>query len=475
MPYRQGGYWYDDEGRMLVAALAGGAPLPAGSYEQGGSNFTSDGKLIVYDEALDLARSSAVQASGSVIPRVSRDAVISTFQSGHGWTKTGGNGTVSDDTTVCLSPQTQSLKLAFAGDQVALTADKTFTAIDLSAKVLKVAVRMDDRAHIKELSLQVTADNFVNFSKCTVVPQTPYVAGDNHAWVQEGDFWVCTLSRGDFGSGAGTTNWAAINKIRLRGNDNGIACNAWVQVLGFQPDPPSGIVVLQTDDGDASVLTFLKTLSEYGFPSVINIIAERIGQAGSLTLAQLQAARDQGHQIAPHPFYDTGTHTPGYDGISAAAAETDMQLLKRYLIDTVGVSPDDAQDLALPHGTWTVAQRALFRKYTRSVRSVYGGVGTARATVDTLPPGDPYRLRCWQVQSTDTPATLLAAVDKAMANKELLVLLFHQFVSSVTTPSIQYLTTDMTTFVDGLAGVGSSRAITPVVRTMASALRQPVG
>jgi hypothetical protein len=58
MPYRQGGYWYDDEGRMLVRALAGGAPLPAGSYEQGGSNFTSDGKLIVYDETLDLVGSS---------------------------------------------------------------------------------------------------------------------------------------------------------------------------------------------------------------------------------------------------------------------------------------------------------------------------------------------------------------------------------------------------------------------------------
>lgn len=453
---------YVDQGRGLPAS----GPPPGTAV--GPFTVASDGSLtlsgladktsyVLYASSPDRYLHLNTSVSPSVplsaiaaIPGSGNRKAISTFQSGHGFAKTGGNGTVTDDATVALPGMAQSLKLAMAGDQVALTADKTFTAIDLSAQSLIGLVRIDDRAHIKELSLQVTADNFVNFSKCTIVPQTPYAAGDNHAWTPEGDWYWFSLSRGDFGSGSGTTNWAAINKIRLRANDNGTACNAWFALLGFRPDPAAASVIIEFDDNDPSVMTAAQIMAAAGFRGVTNTIVERVGTPTSLTLAQLQALRDLYRwDVCPHAYFDAATHTPGYDAISAAAAEFDMRLARQWHIDN-GFSPDF---LALPHGTWTSSLRPLFAKYFRTVRTVYGTDGaTARAVAETWPPADPLRLRCWQIQSTDTPAAILTNIDKAITNKESISLLFHQLVSSVTDASIQYLTTDFQTLITGLAG-----------------------
>ena len=81
--------------------------------------------------------------------------------------------------------------------------------------------------------------------------------------------------------------------------------------------------------------------------------------------------------------------------------------------------------IAYPHGLIDQGAVDVVRGYFAAGRTIARGSG-----LETLPPADPFRVRALSVASSDSVATLTAAIDQAEREKGWLVLVFHQFTNS---------------------------------------------
>jgi hypothetical protein len=141
---------------------------------------------------------------------------------------------------------------------------------------------------------------------------------------------------------------------------------------------------------------------------------DQVGLPGYMSLAQLRELRDRhGWDIAAHHFNALTDFAP--DALEALMKRT------RGWLEAEGFGPG-ARHLAYPLGKqepFTVVP--LARRFFDTAR-------VASAGPETLPPGDPYRLRAVNVTKDTTPDAIRAAVRRARENHEWLILMFHWLV-----------------------------------------------
>lgn len=398
--------------------------------------------------------------------------ILTTLQSGHGWTNNAGSTLATDTTDYVLGTQSVRITTGGAGAQANLSRTG-MTSFDASNKCVRLRFRVTDITHMAEIGCFLGSSSFSNFYKWSI-----QVTGSSR-FVQSGEWVTITLSWHDATS-SGSPNRAALTDARLYVIDNNTGNQVVVnwQSMELIPDGSStfanGVISITFDDAYVAQWTLgKKTLDSYGYPATAYVIGDyidNVATSGRLTTAQLKAMQDQsGWEIAGH--CNTGAnHSTSYTGLTAAALESDIREQRAWLTAR-GFRGSDGT--AYPLGQYG---RTSDSAYTRDV--VRGHWGYARTThsrtKETLPPADRWALRAISAISTFSggyaPSTLTTAttgdIDKCKAQKSWLILVFHNIVASSVASTSEVLSSDFDAIIAAIAAAG-----VPVM-TVAEVLRR---
>lgn len=375
-----------------------------------------------------------------VFPRL-RDAVIQTFQSGHGWTLSGTTGTTYADDTSDYILGSQSVRLTTGGAGASHEIrSPVLTAIDLSASSLVLALKVDDFTHYSDIQVRLSSNGFADYAYFK-----PAYTSASQRWVEAGKWHIITISRAEFVAGPswnnggiqysgvkGNVSWAAITGIRIKVVDDAAGqLTARFNLVGYFAPPAKAILSIVMDDGrlthDSEAR---KYMDKYRMPATSAVIVDSLDSgAAYMSTAQVKRLRDTSKwAVCVHAYNNvTGTlaHQNGYDGISYADGEKDILSVKNWLHRNgfAGVN-----GICLPHGSWSAggvntSVLDLLRKYFDWARTTYAN------TLETYPPADPYKLRSNTVTNTDTATNLLDVVDQAIAGKAWAIMQFHNIVT----------------------------------------------
>ncbi|GAF47373.1 hypothetical protein RW1_040_00350 [Rhodococcus wratislaviensis NBRC 100605] len=406
----------------------------------------------------------------STVQPATPEKVITTFQTGHGWTSSGATVTGSSlNFTGGNAPYgTQCARLVTNGLNADAILDGPIMGapVDIRGKALRVTFRVND--YMKYVKLELHAGNGSGITNSYSWRfSNGEGAGAGWHYTRGGEWCSITLNFGDAVTN-GTPDPTAINHFRITVQDNSTALTFDVNEVAIvenQKVYPNGVVTFCFDDQDATVWSAARpALDKYRFPATMFTIREYVGQSGYCTLDQLKTLeRDHGWEVAAHA--DSATvHTASYTGVSDDVALSDMRKIRAWLAENGFKGKDH---LAYPHGDYDADTIAQARKVFATAR------GTVRRTHhETLPPGDPHRVRCIEVLNTDTAATIQAEIDKCVAAGSWLTLLFH-VVASPADGLTKYLPADFATIVDYVAASGAAvrtygDAVTTSIQTAAT-------
>jgi hypothetical protein len=204
------------------------------------------------------------------------------------------------------------------------------------------------------------------------------------------------------------------------------------------------------------------------------------GDAGNttyLTTARLQQMRRwSGWEIGPHAMTATNHNRGmaaatnaatgvvyGTDPLSAAELDADVADTAGWLLDNN--LTDGFAGHCYPLGRFNAGvQRQLVRDGLAYARAMTSTANSA----ETMPPADPYAIRCYTLDNNSVLSTLQARVDGVAANGGLLVFCCHDIVTSPTT-STQFSIANHGGLVDYVAGKTGIRVMTlgDVMRSVA--------
>lgn len=407
--------------------------------------------------AISSSGTSAIYPPAFRLPRFSQPAVALTdFQSGHGFTASGGTFTAND--TSAYVRGTQCAQIVTPGDGVTYNVTGTISTVDSTARLLRILVRVEDITLLRSLDVQLAVDNtFAN--GWTWNPQG---TTGTSTYLTSGDWVLMSLGFADataLGAGART----GLTALRFRVRDTGTAAlTVRLQAAELVADGsavfPSGVVVISADDCYQSFVDLGKSrLDLYGYPVTEYVIVDRVGLSGRMTLQELQDLQaTSGWELACHAYSDT-VHGLTYSGVTAAQVDSDARAMKAYAIANGWRGADL---FALPKGataktTDGASLIPILQKYFNTVAT------TVNKTREVFPPSDPFRVRRISAISSFSggysPATITNSggdLDKIKAAGGVLCLNFHQIVASSPADSSQILQSDFNTIIDGIASRG---------------------
>lgn len=370
--------------------------------------------------------------------------MITTFQSGHGWTVNvaGGGTTNANDTTdfvlgsQCISGITPATAGAWTAFKVGMT------AMDLSNKMIGVLVKMDRPDLTNSITLRLGNSVLTAYDTVSVMNGalgTPSTSLLPNQWA-----WVYTSYANTSGAAVGSPTRTAITDVMIRTDTVGSgSVGIHVGAIGFFTPPPAfphGVVTFSFDDTYTSQYTFGKAkLDTYGYPAVAYTIVDRVGAGGGITLAQLGELQEaHGWDIAGHALTTTN-HAAGFANLSTADLTTEVQGLRSWLSLNNFTGGDH---FAWPLGLDSVASQAI----------VGTNFFTARGTVGTpfgsLPPDQRLRMRCAAIAASVGVATITGYIDKAYTYGLWMHLICHDILTSGASGSTQVLQSDFNTIVD---------------------------
>lgn len=395
----------------------------------------------------------AASPASTLLPLSKPESVVTTFQAGHGFAfQTGTVGTQADD-AADFAVGTQGLRITSDGVGGVSATRKTGLNVNLSSKLVKVAVKVDEPTRISDLILYVSSDNMATSASARLYPSTvPSVA-----WLQPGEWTVITLSPGEF-TNLAAVNLAAVNTLQLRVKDRGTGAvvvrfgGVWTSAL-----PARGTVSFTFDDGwDSQYMLGRAALDAARYPATAYLISDRIGTPGYMSLAQVKALKTvSGWELGAHA-HTSAVHDARFTNVTVEALDADIRAQKAWFRANGLSAPEH---LAYPGGALNPGVEQVMRAHYATARSIYS------VQRESLPPAVPTRLRAWSLTNTDTLANVQAAVDRAAANGEWLILAFHKLVEGATSASTEWNAADFRALV---AYVGT-KAVD--VRTVGEALR----
>ena len=402
---------------------------------------------------------AALELISLKVPARAQKVVFQQFQAGHGYEKSEGTGTLSDDSGDFVIG-TQSLKFATAGDEVQSHVRKQSVGpYDFTGRDLRLTFKVDGLAHVGTFEVFLSSDNLAtnNVHYPVSIPVQPYIA--------DGEWASVTISWGDLVNNfpPGSITRSKVNFVEFRFEDDGVAPVTFhINEVAAVPQPNTGVVSVVFDDGWGSTYSRARpALDRYGYRATAVIIRDLIGTANYMSLAQLQTLQaDSGWDIAAHA--DTvADHNAGFANLEDAVVEADLQGIKRWLIEN-GFKRRDV--FAWPQGSFTASQMIIARRFFNGIRGTTGGSGGAVGPQETFPPGDNGRLRTWVIGSTATASDVENALSQCKAHKSWLILSFHEIVASGAAGGLQ---TDEATF---KAMVEKIAASSLAVKTVAEVL-----
>jgi peptidoglycan/xylan/chitin deacetylase (PgdA/CDA1 family) len=187
---------------------------------------------------------------------------------------------------------------------------------------------------------------------------------------------------------------------------------------------PNGVVSLTFDDGYAAQYTVAKSyMDKYGYAGTEFPIIDLIGTANHLTLAQMKTMQQaSGWDIGLHSW-TAADHdiAGGFTALTTAQITRNIGRMREYLLNNGFYNPGA---FAYPQGLWDLNTEAALLPTVGSARTVNP------LYVETWPPSNRMRLRTKPMADTTTLANITALIDQIKANKEWLILTFHDIVAS---------------------------------------------
>lgn len=348
-------------------------------------------------------------ASGEPSQREELPRAIHLFSPNAPFTKISFAGSVELDEDLFLFDGS-SLRFSTDGDGANVHAALSdIEPIDIANQTLVVWVRVDSVANLNELRLYL--GNGPDFADRVV-----YLIDRDRSQLVDGTWLRVSLSPSE-GQPWGNPDRSAITSIQLWVNDRGSApVQVWFDGLSTEPTPDSGAVVITFDDGWVDQVTeSAPILAEYDFPAVAYIIPELIGTEGYLTMGEVRRLQDEfGWTIGSHA---AGPLTRGDSEQRADAIST---LLAWFAENGF----DETPHLSYPNGAFDGELLRLVGERFRSARTIV-------EFAETIPPGDPHRLRIFNVLNTTTMDAISSVLSRAQTNRELLVLVFHRIADGI--------------------------------------------
>jgi len=288
--------------------------------------------------------------------------------------------------------------------------------LDFTKRFLKVRVRVDDVTRLSDMEFQLFSDAE---RKQALVLAIPLFADEEANLLQDGAWSTVTLSPGA-GRRVGNPDLSAIREIAWLVADNGTPRSQapvhadWSELTAVTTR--RGVVTLTFDDGyDEHYSVAAKLMSEHGLRGTAYVMPDQLGAPGYMKLEELHTLQDRyGWDVGAH-------HKDPFTGIRNEELHWVIWETHEFL-DREGFAA--AEHLAYPLGKYdTRTVLPLVRHYFTTARLASG-------SPETLPPGDPYRLRAMNVLSATEPEEILAAAKRADSNGEWLILMFHFLVAA---------------------------------------------
>ena len=184
---------------------------------------------------------------------------------------------------------------------------------------------------------------------------------------------------------------------------------------------PVGMVTFDFDDGLSSVYqNAIPILNKAGFKSSQFIITQKLGTPGFMTVAQVQAMKNGGHEIAAH----TRTH-PHLPELSQQQMQNEI-IGSANDLEGMGFTIDS---FAYPYGEYNDVVQNIVRSGTfTNNRTVMVGYNNKYT--------DPFLLRDQHIRSTTTFLDVKNWIDYAIRNKIWVILEFHDIDTSGSTYSM---------------------------------------
>lgn len=437
-------------GSFIKDGTVGTADLANGAVTAPKTSASVQASLARADVSIPVGVTGIVDLTGLLGP-VSRTpprtppTMVTSFQSGHGWSTlgTGVTSNLNDTTDYILGSQSASVTSNGAGAAANIRKTGVPNA-DLSASTIRLLIKVDGIANLASLSLYVGDTAFSNYY---IIPI--YSPGDSKS-LADGEWQWLEVGFANSEVGDGSPNRETVTAWQLRfTDDSAAAVTVHVNAVGFVPDQsafPSGVVSITFDDTFVSQRTIAApVLDRYGFAASAMTIADQVGaDADHLSLAQLRELRElHGWEVAGHA-YTAANHNAGFSSLTEAELDNELRALKTWLC-AYGFGSYDY--LAYPRGEFSPTIERYVGKYFSAARTI------AAVPMQMLPAVNPYRLRSKTVANDASPELLTGMIDDAYDNKAWLSFTFHS-IAATADESTEYSTADFTTVVDYLASKG---------------------
>lgn len=232
----------------------------------------------------------------------------------------------------------------------------------------------------------------------------------------------------------GAPNWAN-NMLSFRARIDSTPIEARdFSLCGIFSGGARPTVMITLDDGwDTGYSIGFVQAQKRGIPLTHYLIAEEIGTAGNVTLAQVQEMRAAGDYLGMH-----GTDRWDLDVTRIATCAAALQALG---IDTAHAAYPEGQ---IGYGTnWLATEAALSAAGVKTARLAGGSSPTLRKV------GDPYALTSFPLAAGTTLAAAKAAVDLAVTSGGTVIFYGHKF--GAVADSLTWVTADYTALLDYIA------------------------
>jgi peptidoglycan/xylan/chitin deacetylase (PgdA/CDA1 family) len=309
------------------------------------------------------------------------------------------------------------LRTTGRGDLSMLTTEVPFeTSVDFRGRFLEVQIRADEVSRLAavELRLMSGTEDYFAFG-------TPLFGDAEFNPLQNGSWLNLTLSFGE-ATFHGSPQRGAIDRIVVLVRDRGVGPGGEPRPVALDlgrvraiPHPRHGVLSLTFDDGYAEHLhVAARLMKEHGFSGTAYVMPDQVGLEGYMSLDELRVLADTyGWELGAHHF------TPFTEMDDALLAET-VRGVQRYF--ERNHLRGGGQHLAYPLG------KIDSKRVLPMARRFFTTARLAAAGPETLPPGDPHRLRAYNVLSTTTPEEIGGAAKRAREHGEWLILMFHFLV-----------------------------------------------
>lgn len=291
-----------------------------------------------------------------------------------------------------------------------------------------------------------------------------------NTWLANSRGWQ-TIAPGITGGAAhnkwiasGTAAWGttAFTRVRVR-LDYTTTNTPWIEVyeLNYNEDPTSWLAITVDDGWDTAYTLGAPAFERYGMRASFAIIADLIGTAGYMTLAQLQDLRDRGHECVVHgPIGGTGSLNNYAASSSRLAAVTaDVKFHRDYLVNNGLNVRGSANCYVFPQG---FDRFAAGNEDIRDALESQGFIGGRRSAFSrqqkrSLRGGNPWTWHTIGHEWTSDPAeaanitTIVSRINSAATEKFDACLMLHKFVTGAAASPTEINMTNLETLLQAIA------------------------